>query len=1459
MSSINAISGLLTEEQKETLLSETISKLYNSPDQIVPLKALLSDPHFEALKPKFQQRIETYCLDLLEKASVLSEEGLDGSGPQTEDVQLAVLLGEIFPSLNSVLVQSLTSKLAHFLGSTKLLPNDVSSLVSSTFSSVSEDSVPPARDQISVLLDLLEQLLSKIEIETVETHVLNTIACCGMLVPDENAADAALRITRWTAASAARDRSLDMLVWKTVFCLLSDTTIKKNARRGCVFWVRYLNAATSADCLTSSDIFKKSVKEPVYWSTIQKLLVHPIHEYRKYGLAVLQFSTESLTESFENGVMKWDVNLRSELITEWNRYFVLYEIVGIDTSLHQVEAGMNDIQSLLDPQKTLLASSWGLCLISTAIQATMDLVRKFGLAVVLDMAPDKLVVFDATLAYFLREVFLKFAMLAPLFAIEEEPKTGVSRCVHGEKLSLFIENVFKALQKEKPLHIPDVLSAVLNKLCDDREAYDFARIYLLTGLYKGLVSATGVVNKSHLVLLERLYPAECETNTSEQFVQKLYLRLLSAIDSKSVSLPVFIHHLGRFVQANNGKNNTPNYGYKLFDAESDLILDFIIANYPPNSLLSVLSLSIGQLSIEEISICVELISAASDSLESIKPLELVILLHPVFPLVLVELTYSGLLHIDPVLLLLQKYYAKLIEELTQNLIKHQPIWQRAQTIANYPVLLDENDENTCAIPLKKLWVAVAVEFQSTSKEVVELAIHKLRFFAALCHKERFLRDELWLPNIEDTFKLSGYFFKRLDAKDFDYRYYDETYALYYAILLDVLETTDTSDELLAEALKIVAKTSTLGDYKAQTAALRLLIEVFLENNDNSTPEILDIFEEIWESITAGKLRLNQLELYSVFLDAVFHKKVLSLCVEDPNAARTVNRIAKEVVDLAHARRSLVPKIAYRLRCFQTEDPEGFASTSVFADLLLEIYIHKKLKAKAFRMVPVVTRLYDRIISYGAGNLYTETYGTPEKLSRALVAAILASLPKGSVLGAYLFDFIVKQGQKKYNLFNPARKVDSNEEWIRVQIYSLLLILVLALDTKILEPVVDSVILPALSLDASPLVRVYIEWIIALVYSKNLDKIDEFFAAIGSNPRFNPALVMAYERILFMVCRELSPEVESQYLLKFLTILISYCASDKAILRHFSCSLMCCVKKELDDKPHLVISEAEKSLVNKIYSLVTLDGKILEYRHGDAMLWSVSEDLTLVAICGGVLMKISDRAGLDVLTENDFKEALPTTSGLTLLIGHDETDIWLGKRLNRIKTIDLGESKLDMVALQKKSGGWRSVMDVDADASGNSSSIKRSKLIVMGSLVDKPPNLGGICRLCDVLGAGLLTIGDDKYKETQAFKSVAVTADLWLPMLEVRPENIIEYMRAQKASGYTIIGLEQTDQSVELNYDLKFPEKSLIVLGKEKEGIPGDILAELDFAVEIKQVGMIRLMNIQTATALIVHAYSLQHC
>jgi tRNA guanosine-2'-O-methyltransferase len=69
-------------------------------------------------------------------------------------------------------------------------------------------------------------------------------------------------------------------------------------------------------------------------------------------------------------------------------------------------------------------------------------------------------------------------------------------------------------------------------------------------------------------------------------------------------------------------------------------------------------------------------------------------------------------------------------------------------------------------------------------------------------------------------------------------------------------------------------------------------------------------------------------------------------------------------------------------------------------------------------------------------------------------------------------------------------------------------------------------------------------------------------------------------------------------------------------------------------------------------------------------------------------------------------------------------------------------------------------------------------------------------------------------------------------------------------------LEQTANSVVLT-DYKFPEKCVILLGKEKEGIPQEYLEILDQCVEIPQYGLVRSLNVHVSGAICLWEYTKQ--
>lgn len=86
-------------------------------------------------------------------------------------------------------------------------------------------------------------------------------------------------------------------------------------------------------------------------------------------------------------------------------------------------------------------------------------------------------------------------------------------------------------------------------------------------------------------------------------------------------------------------------------------------------------------------------------------------------------------------------------------------------------------------------------------------------------------------------------------------------------------------------------------------------------------------------------------------------------------------------------------------------------------------------------------------------------------------------------------------------------------------------------------------------------------------------------------------------------------------------------------------------------------------------------------------------------------------------------------------------------------------------------------------------------------------------------------------ELDEFKGVSVTSEKWLPIIEVKEKDLYSYLEFQKSNGYVILGLEQTANSKML-HEYKFPSKCILLLGKEKEGIPQKYLNILDYCIEI---------------------------
>lgn len=55
----------------------------------------------------------------------------------------------------------------------------------------------------------------------------------------------------------------------------------------------------------------------------------------------------------------------------------------------------------------------------------------------------------------------------------------------------------------------------------------------------------------------------------------------------------------------------------------------------------------------------------------------------------------------------------------------------------------------------------------------------------------------------------------------------------------------------------------------------------------------------------------------------------------------------------------------------------------------------------------------------------------------------------------------------------------------------------------------------------------------------------------------------------------------------------------------------------------------------------------------------------------------------------------------------------------------------------------------------------------------------------------------------------------------------------------------------------FPERCVLVLGREKEGIPTELLQIIDVCVEIPQLGIIRSLNVHVSASIMLFDYTRQ--
>ncbi|CAG4949466.1 unnamed protein product [Colias eurytheme] len=384
----------------------------------------------------------------------------------------------------------------------------------------------------------------------------------------------------------------------------------------------------------------------------------------------------------------------------------------------------------------------------------------------------------------------------------------------------------------------------------------------------------------------------------------------------------------------------------------------------------------------------------------------------------------------------------------------------------------------------------------------------------------------------------------------------------------------------------------------------------------------------------------------------------------------------------------------------------------------------------------------------------------------------------------------------------------------------------------------------------PSIRLYLEWYIALYYYYKEEKITELF--LDSFKTKNVPITSQFMILYWLLVHKMKRKIckQSEYDLVMDTYMENTMGPTYSV-RLYAQYLAKRIFYLNKDEDKINTSEYKQTI--KVIDRTLNEASKLKEKSFDKLMndflvheFDIIEYLLPCALYNGEFLHeewnnemINEVYALNVF--NEMIELISTNSHDDFIREWKEThkdQEEVMKIKTHLKNADIIDNVKDGIGtIQKKYIPWKNMSDIDVLDMKRTES--NSELIVVASLIDKLPNLGGMARTSEVFGVN------------------TVSAERWVNVVEVRPgQPLKDYLTSKKTEGYTIVAAEQTSSSIPLQ-SFKFPKKTLLLLGHEKEGVPCDLLPYMDACVEIPQQGVVRSLNVHVTAAIFVWEYSRQ--
>ena len=191
-----------------------------------------------------------------------------------------------------------------------------------------------------------------------------------------------------------------------------------------------------------------------------------------------------------------------------------------------------------------------------------------------------------------------------------------------------------------------------------------------------------------------------------------------------------------------------------------------------------------------------------------------------------------------------------------------------------------------------------------------------------------------------------------------------------------------------------------------------------------------------------------------------------------------------------------------------------------------------------------------------------------------------------------------------------------------------------------------------------------------------------------------------------------------------------------------------------------------------------------------------------------------------------------------------------KIINYIKENNINVSYLDKNILDKKYNGNHQgiVFEIEDYKYHKLEEAYDSNFIVILDHLEDPHNFGAIIRTCEAAGVDFIIIPKDRsISITSTVMKVSAGALSNMKIIEVN--NLVSAIEKLKENGFWIYA---TDMDGENYTDIKYDNKTAIIIGNEGSGISRLIREKSDFIISIPMIGKINSLNASVAAGVVIY-------